>query len=384
MAEEFKADTKVDIDYSSESKTENNPVPRLEEIVGDLVRVTTTPTYTPRNFNEAVALDTSDNIIYYYDYTNNAWKSVNSYALTDDLTQDDIDAITGAASPSSSNVFATIDDIPDYSTISLTAGEAISQDDAVVIGEGASSATISVNATGIDENLSTSAIWAQTFTTTTTPSFVHQIDLLLGWGGTGTWEFTAEIWATSGGAPTGSSLGSATWDKTEGSGANTGTGVFTFSTPVELSGSTVYAIVVYVDNTSNDPYWRYSNGFGYSGGAQWNDTGSWVSPNSGNNDFGFYVYESSTSEGKVFRADASDNDSRANNFIGFAESAISDAATGTITVGPIITFLSGLTPGATYFLSDTSGSISTSAGSQSRKIGIALSSTALLIKHDNV
>lgn len=65
-------------------------------------------------------------------------------------------------------------------------------------------------------------------------------------------------------------------------------------------------------------------------------------------------------------------------FIGFATAAISAGAAGTVAeVGE--TTMSALTQGAQYYLSDTAGAIATSAGTNSRKVGIATSSTTILI-----
>lgn len=49
----------------------------------------------------------------------------------------------------------------------------------------------------------------------------------------------------------------------------------------------------------------------------------------------------------------------------------------------VVTGLSGLTAGAIYYLSNTVGAISTTAGTVTKKIGRALSATTLLIINDN-
>jgi len=80
------------------------------------------------------------------------------------------------------------------------------------------------------------------------------------------------------------------------------------------------------------------------------------------------------------------NKNKYDSFVGFV-SAITGGGvlgtTATVKTNGIITGLSGLIPLATYYLSNTSGIISTSAGTNSKKIGIALTTTSLLIKHDN-
>jgi len=75
------------------------------------------------------------------------------------------------------------------------------------------------------------------------------------------------------------------------------------------------------------------------------------------------------------------NLNKAEHFIGFAVNAISAGASGLIQTNGVFT-TSGLSAFYTYYLS-TAGAIATSAGAVSKKIGIALSTTKLLIKHDN-
>ncbi len=66
-------------------------------------------------------------------------------------------------------------------------------------------------------------------------------------------------------------------------------------------------------------------------------------------------------------------------FIGFAGGAITAGSSGQVVIGGEITGLSGLTRGSQYYLSDTAGQISTTPGTNTRKVGIATSSTTLLI-----
>lgn len=80
------------------------------------------------------------------------------------------------------------------------------------------------------------------------------------------------------------------------------------------------------------------------------------------------------------------NKNKYDSFVGFVSGVTGGGVfgtTATIKTNGVITGLSGLTPLATYYLSNTSGQISTTAGTNSKKIGIAISSTSLLIKHDN-
>ena len=69
-------------------------------------------------------------------------------------------------------------------------------------------------------------------------------------------------------------------------------------------------------------------------------------------------------------------------FVGFAAANISAGATGNIATSGIASGFSGLTPGLQYFLSNTPGAISLSTGTNSRKVGIAISTTQLAINNN--
>lgn len=67
-------------------------------------------------------------------------------------------------------------------------------------------------------------------------------------------------------------------------------------------------------------------------------------------------------------------------FIGFATSSASATQSVSIKTSGLVTSVTGLTTGGLYYLSNTKGAISTSAGTNSKKIGIAVSTTSLVLK----
>jgi hypothetical protein len=69
-------------------------------------------------------------------------------------------------------------------------------------------------------------------------------------------------------------------------------------------------------------------------------------------------------------------------FIGFPSASGNDGDTKNVVVGGVVTGLSGLTPLAIYYLNDTSGTYGTSPGTVTRKIGIALSTTTMLLTNE--
>ncbi len=80
----------------------------------------------------------------------------------------------------------------------------------------------------------------------------------------------------------------------------------------------------------------------------------------------------------IYKASAL-NANTSNTFLGFAVKAIAKDVTGNVIVGGVVPSLSGLNSGSQYYLADTSGTISTTVGTNTRKIGIAISTTELLI-----
>ncbi len=70
---------------------------------------------------------------------------------------------------------------------------------------------------------------------------------------------------------------------------------------------------------------------------------------------------------------------RSSMFMGFAVSGVSAGAAISIVTGGVVAALSGLTAGLQYYLSNTGGAIATTSGTVTRKIGLAMTATALLI-----
>ena len=70
-------------------------------------------------------------------------------------------------------------------------------------------------------------------------------------------------------------------------------------------------------------------------------------------------------------------------FLGFATSSVATNASVGVMLTGIVTGLTSLSPLVTYFLSDTAGSISTTTGTNSKKIGESISTTSLNIRQDN-
>jgi hypothetical protein len=270
------------------------------------------------------------------------------------------------------------------SNVTLTAQENISAGDSVAIGDGAEFILSSSTVTGGTALNLFGGNWvSQQFTTSATTTFIKKatISIMRGSGGAEPQNLTCSIRANSGGSPTGADIGSVTISSGSAPADTPVTYTFTFSSPVEVSPSTTYHLVF--SNTGAGYSW-YANPVGSTAGAAGVSTNSGSTWGTGNGPLYYSVSELDTTSGQISKTTAASSKARSNAFIGFATSSISASASGVVAVGGVVSGLSGLTPGATYYLSNTPGAISTSAGTVSRKVGIALSSTTLLIKQDNV
>ena len=81
--------------------------------------------------------------------------------------------------------------------------------------------------------------------------------------------------------------------------------------------------------------------------------------------------------GRWYRADADLYYASIHPELGFAPSAIASGGTGTIRIGGVMTGLTGLTAGSTYYVSATAGALTTTAPTNARSVGVAISTTTL-------
>lgn len=88
------------------------------------------------------------------------------------------------------------------------------------------------------------------------------------------------------------------------------------------------------------------------------------------------VYQSSA-DSEVYACDA--NDSAKLRFIGFAISNSTNGNPITVTTNGIVGGFSGLTVGSIYYVQDTAGSIGTTPGTNKIPVGVAISTTQILI-----
>jgi hypothetical protein len=197
------------------------------------------------------------------------------------------------------------------------------------------------------------------------------------------------IYATSAGKPTGAALGS-----TSIAPANLPSGyadtTFTFSSPITVSPSTMYAIIIYKNAAGN----KYANvgintAEGYAAGTIYNSSDGGASWGAAiTDDYYFKVlgyYKQSYDDGEVIMSDANASATQDPNrlkFHGFAITTADADAAISVQMQGIVSGFTGLTPGLKYYVQDAIGTIGSSVGSATILVGIAISATQIQIEKD--
>lgn len=248
--------------------------------------------------------------------------------------------------------------------LSLTAGEDITADDAVLIGNGSDSGALLLQINSSDDgNQSCSGTtWvAQKVRFPAVRNITH-----IGFKHVSTQSatFTVRIRASLTGADLAS--GSST------PGSNNGSITYrtiALTAPVDLDPNTDYYVIfsgsytVYGQTTSTFPSGEAH--VSTNSGSSWSTHGTVA-------DFGVYLVGGLTEAGKVYKAIAS----LQSLFAGFAPTTTSAGVSCSVNPQLVLNgMFSGLTPGALYYLSDTPGVLATSG---TYLVGIAISSTSLL------
>jgi hypothetical protein len=160
------------------------------------------------------------------------------------------------------------------------------------------------------------------------------------------------------------------------------TGV-TFGTPVKLENGVSYWVCLRStrDSSSNhDPFVYVSTANPYAGGTFYtsvNGSAPYTLVQQSTYDL-YCSFILKTEVGKVYKTDSA-TANLTTPFIGFSKVSGVRGASAEIALVGIITGLSGLTPGTVYYVSPTKGAIASSAGANVKKVGIAITSSTLLL-----
>ena len=269
---------------------------------------------------------------------------------------------------------------------SLIAGENITAGDAVAVG--AADRYLLLDGSGNTGDPSkafanSSTYFAQSFTTGARDKTVHSINFLISSteaSGT-TRTFTVSLRADDAGKPHSTVLGTGTCTYTKVLNISDYSVNCSFTSPVSVSASTKYWIVISI-NASNTVTLKSLNA-GTSASFSSDAGTNWSSAGFKGYDTSISVYTVDTEAGKLYQCSALHSTSRTTGFIGFATETKNSGENTTFQVNGSFSNLTGLIAGIPYYLSDTYGAIASSPGTNSKKVGLSLSATSLLIKNDN-
>lgn len=265
----------------------------------------------------------------------------------------------------------------------FTATEALTQGQAVFVSDGTETRNVSqTNASSTAINMGDAGgnlLWsAQTFTAATPSLVLNQVTLSLGKNGTVGGTVIVDLYATSAGLPTGSSLATTSTSLT----ANTvgGQSSYNFTFNYTMTAGTVYAIVIHGITGSGafNNIIVYGDGSG-PGRSTSPDGTTWTAfPGSS---FYYIVRYTFSTSGQVAltSTDSTNSPGQYASFIGFVYATTIKGSSAPVVISGSAVGLSGLTLKGQYYLQDTAGTIGTSVGSNTRKAGIAVSTTQLII-----
>ncbi len=151
---------------------------------------------------------------------------------------------------------------------------------------------------------------------------------------------------------------------------------FSFDGTLALTASTTYFIELSKTagySTSNYVEIGGSNSSSYAGGDSYEYISSWVMVGSIYDIYFDITYGAPLTAGRVYRTDATTI--ARTGCVGFATAAATTAASVPVCVSGVQAGFTGLTPGAVQYLSDTPGAISPTPGTVSVKVARALSAT---------
>lgn len=271
----------------------------------------------------------------------------------------------------------------------LSAGDAVFVEDATGFGleifapyGGTFDQTVAMGV--VTTNVQNKEVYAQSFNESTAMTF----DIVEVRGrkvGSPTDNFEIAIQGDSSGAPDGVDQASGS---VAGSSLPTSNGYFsvTLSSPFTASASTTYWIVYRRSGSLSDSnYYDLRGRFSvneYANGAPAGFNGGTWKTNPNTDPFIRDIYfklEANSEEGKVYKTKA-DVSGRYEHFVGFVKETVAQGSNAIIvSSGQTPAIFSSLTIGDQYYLSDTEGAIATTAGTNTRKVGISTAADKLVV-----
>lgn len=267
---------------------------------------------------------------------------------------------------------------------SQTAGESLTAGNAVVLASGNTISNIISNTTQNSNAHAYGTNWfGQTFQTSASTYSILGARFMMSLVGTMNQSCHIFLYATSGGLPTGAALADLSITPTITSTSPIGDEYeFLFSSPVVVSPSTTYALIVdfFHGDASNYIALFYNSSSVYANGTYLSSTDSgtnWTAD--ANKDFYFKALECYQQAGRVYKAKASQEDDLETQFIGFATTSASSGSAVTVVTSGVVSGLTSLTPGLEYYLSSSSAGAISTTPTYPGSVCLALSSTTAMV-----
>lgn len=266
-----------------------------------------------------------------------------------------------------------------------TAGTALSLNDALFIAATSSNSTTTIDAldaTSVTTFGKDSTDGTQVATRIAESKIVNKIEMRIRKAGTPAGDAKCGIQADSSGSPSNTYLGSGT--VAQGTITTTlANYVFVLDSAVKTTASPTMWVVCQSTgaNSATDYYSAgYTDPSGYSDPELFSFRGSWGAiSGTGSLDL---TLNTNLTPNSLYPASAAIFD-YSNGFIGFAQSATTNGAEATYVTAGQLYGLSGLTSGIQYYLSNTFGAVSSSAGTRSVKVGRPSSASDLVVLNNN-
>lgn len=410
---------------------------RIEKIFGNLPQVTGVPTFQPRSFRESLAIDTTNNVFYFYDFVDNVW-------IAATVTDAHIRSLFSATSPISFDSSTGIISFLGSSRLleSFTVAETIAAGAPVAIGPYQSDGGIVFDAKSVSTGTGSGSSLTVSFTVGNNANrglFLYVMSqsnsIAATWNGTAmtkpvassgrgsikvnSFYLAAPSIGTNNLIITG--LNSATEEigyaiysyynvnqatpMASLANAQTTGAPSTLSQTVTPAANGSILLTVFIEETSTGTYTlvNLSNNQSAQTTVQTNtqfitgdsyrlankqpitvtDTRSTGSIDmsvvsmeiKAATDPSYFLFNASAALGTTYGFNLS---WKANGFLGFSQAAYVLNASGSVATAGTDTHQSGLIPSSQYYLANTAGTISTTPGTVARKVGIAVSTTEIL------
>lgn len=267
-------------------------------------------------------------------------------------------------------------------TATIPAGEAINSGDVVTLGIYSPSGAVAGVGNAAQQAINSNIYFLRSFSSGVTVQEMGSTTgeiAVSGAGGSVTGNFIGVVFTDSAGTPSTLLCTGTTIPYTDPNNTNTvHTSTFTNGCPLALN--TTYWVGYEITSPSDTTHTQFGGPASGAGYAISTNGSGWSTPSNGVKiGYGY----SATSVGNVYEASAAVANFRNTGAIGLAESTVTAGQNVTVDISGLSTATTTVSSSVSYFLANANGQISTSAGSQSHKIGIGAGSSGFIVRIDN-